>query len=353
MQPFAHLKVIELATVLAGPSVGMFFAELGAQVVKVENGTQGGDVTRSWKLPAETENVTAYFSAINYKKKYIDINLRKPKGLTELYELLADADILLTNFKSGSARNLGLNFSVLHANFPKLIVGQISGFKSVPSRTAYDVVVQAETGFMHMNGTPNSGPIKMPVALMDVLAAHQLKEGLLIALLQRAQTGLGSFVESNLEQAGIASLANQASNYLMQNHVAQRMGSQHPNIAPYGDTFVCADEKAIVLAIGSDEQFLKLLEIVGANKNKKLSALQSNAQRVQQRMLLVKALAPYFKKHSRDAILERCLAYQIPAGAILSMDEVFENPAAIELIREEWIDDVLTKRVSSIAFTIS
>ncbi len=350
---FNGLKVIELAGVLAGPSVGMFFAELGAHVLKIENGTAGGDVTRSWKLPTETESVSAYFSAINYKKDYLSLNLKTAQDLAHLFNLLKEADVLLTNFKAGSAAKFQLDFASLHAKFPKLIIGQISGFKSNPKRTAFDVVVQAETGFMYMNGTPQSAPIKMPVALMDVLAAHQLKEGLLIALLQRQKTGLGSFVETNLEQAGIASLVNQASNYLMQNYIAQPMGSAHPNIAPYGDTFVCKDQSKIVLAIGSDAQFAKLIDLLGADKNPNVKNYCTNKQRVTNRTELVELLTPYFSNINRDDILNECIKNQIPAGAIRAMDEVFENPAAQELVREETIEGVKTKRVSSIAFTIN
>jgi crotonobetainyl-CoA:carnitine CoA-transferase CaiB-like acyl-CoA transferase len=353
LQSFKDLVVVELASVLAGPSVGMFFAELGARVIKIENSAQGGDVTRSWRLPSEKEEITAYFSAINYQKEYLDLDLKKAENSTKLDGILNSADILLTNFKKGSAEKIGLGYDVLHQKFPFLIVGQISGFKSMPHRTAYDVVVQAETGFMHMNGSPNSGPIKMPVALMDVLAAHHLKEGLLIALLERAKTGKGCFVETNLEQAGIASLANQASNFLMQNHVAQAMGSQHPNIAPYGDSFVCKDQKAIVLAVGSDAQFVKMLQLLGAEENATLTSLSTNLLRVQQRKTLNNELAGYFERVPRDEILVKFIANNIPAGAIRSIDEVFNNPAAIELIREEEINGQATKRVSSIAFTIS
>jgi len=188
---------------------------------------------------------------------------------------------------------------------------------------------------------------------MDILAAHQLKEGILIALIERSKTGKGSFVETNLEQAGIASLANQASNFLMQNHVAMAMGSQHPNIAPYGDTFICADKKTIVLAVGSDLQYSKMLQLLSAEKNESLTNLHTNALRVKQRKALIKELARCFKCVNRDEILEKFITHNIPAGAIRSIDEVFENPAAIDLIREEVIDGQQTKRVSSIAFTIN
>ena len=183
---FNNLKVVELASVLAGPSVGMFFAELGAQVIKVEH-PEHPDVTRSWKIASENkeESASAYFSSINYKKEYIHLNLNKENDHFQLIELLKDTDILLTNFKKGDVEKFNLTDDLLLEVNPRLIHGKISGFGSDSDRVAYDLILQAETGFMSMNGTEDSGPVKMPVALIDVLAAHQLKEGILCALLER------------------------------------------------------------------------------------------------------------------------------------------------------------------------
>lgn len=348
-KPFSNLKIIELATVLAGPSVGMFFAELGAQVIKVEN-PNNPDVTRSWKLPNEKGDVSAYFSSVNFGKTYVKLDLTITHDRAELQLLLADADILLTNFKYGGAAKFNLDFKTLQEVFPKLIVGQISGFKSAPKRTAFDVVVQAETGWMHMNGTPDSAPLKMPVALMDVLAAHHLKEGLLIALLEREKTGQGKFVDVSLEEAGLASLTNQASNYLMTGHIPQRIGSQHPNIAPYGDTFICADNKSIVLAVGSDAQFKKLIAQLGADGKIAQEKFSSNQSRVANRDQLIAFLKPYFKAAKRDHVLEKLIQHEVPAGAIRSMDDVFESRVAREMINTEKIDNQKTQRVKSVIF---
>src|SRR5690606_24722143 len=159
----------------------MFFAELGAKVVKVEHPLHG-DVTRSWKLPSEDENaeVSAYFSSVNYKKEYRKLDYTKAADRQEFLDLVASADILLTNFKVGDAEKFNLTTEVLQGVNPKLIHGRISGFGQDSDRVAYDLILQAESGFMSMNGTPESGPVKMPVALIDVLAAHQLKEGILV-----------------------------------------------------------------------------------------------------------------------------------------------------------------------------
>ncbi|MCX6296683.1 MAG: CoA transferase, partial [Bacteroidetes bacterium] len=211
---FKDLKVIELANVLAGPAVGMFFAELGAQVIKIENKSTNGDVTRSWKIAKEDQkiNSSAYYASVNWNKKSMFLDLKDASDKSKIIELIKEADIVISNYKKGDDIKLGMDFETLKKTNPTLIYAHISGFGEENSRTAFDIVLQAETGFMFMNGTKESGPIKMPVALIDILAAHQLKEGVLVALIKRMQTGNGSKVSVSLYDSAIASLANQATN---------------------------------------------------------------------------------------------------------------------------------------------
>jgi len=347
------LKIVELATVLAGPAVGMFFAELGAKVTKVENPRTGGDVTRSWKLAMEDQEhpISAYFCSINAFKEHVFLDLTIPGDRLKLDVYLEEADILLVNFKKGDSQKFDLDPKDLFKRFPRLIVGNIAGFKSQPDRTAYDVVVQAECGFMGMNGTADSGPIKLPVALMDILAAHQLKEGLLVALLQRTISGEGSWVEASLEEAALTALANQASNYLMNQVVAQRIGSLHPNIAPYGETFVCQDGKEIVLAVGSDGQFMKMCEILGDYNLASDLRFTQNSSRVRNRAELGSALSILFKQTDRDNILSRLIENNVPAGGIRQLDEVLESKFAKSLIIETDETGRKGRRMSTIGFS--
>src|ERR1041384_6818530 len=214
--PFKDLKVIELASVLAGPAVGMFFAELGADVLKIENPKNGGDITRQWKNASEKPgDLSAYYASVNWGKSSVSLDISDEKGRRQLFAWLQNADVLIMNFKAGDAEKLGLDFPSLSARFPKLICGYLTGYGENDPRPAFDLVMQAETGFMSMNGTPESGPLKMPVAIIDIMAAHQLKEGLLTALFLRERSGKGSCVKVSLFDAAIASLANQASNFLM------------------------------------------------------------------------------------------------------------------------------------------
>lgn len=350
---FEHLIIIDLSSVLAGPSVATFFAELGAKVIKVEHPVNG-DVTRSWKLKTEPAEAPlgAYYASVNYKKEIRRLDLTSPNDRWVLLGLLKDADILITNFKQGDAEKFGLERSSLLEINPRLIEGRIIGYSSQPARIAYDVVLQAETGFMYMNGTPNSGPVKMPVAIIDVVAAHQLKEGLLCALYERERTGKALLVECSLEKAGLSALVNQASNYLMADHIAQPMGSLHPNIAPYGEMYQCADNHWLVLAVGSDRQFSALCSLLGLEALAKDTKYSNNTNRILHRRDLHALLQAGLQKRKASEWVTLLTEHQVPAGCIASMDQVMANPTAKEMIREENIEGVATKRLTSIAFTL-
>ena len=345
------LLVIDASTVLAGPSVGSFFAEAGAKVIKVEHPIHR-DVTRSWKLPSESadNDVSAYFSSINYLKEYRYLNLKKDEDHAEFLSLLRSADILISNFKKGDDERLHIQDTLLHEINPKLIIGKINGYGDESDRVAYDLILQAESGFMSMNGTPESGPVKMPVALIDVLAAHHLKEGLLIALIQRLKTGKGKSVSVSLYDAAISSLVNQASNYLMTGHVPSRIGSLHPNIAPYGELFTTSDGAMITLAIGSDLHFGKLCTTLALENLNIDDRFQSNQMRVKNRDDLFMILNEAISHRSSVELLLALQELNVPAGKIRDLREVFEDENARKLIRREMIDGTDTARITSIAF---
>ena len=348
---FSNLVILDLSTVLAGPSVATFFAELGAKVIKIEN-TNVPDVTRSWKLPGENSesSVSAYFSSINYKKEYVKLNLKVPADHEEFLKLVATADLLISNFKLGDEVKFGIQDEVLRKINPNLICGKITGFGDESDRVAYDLILQAESGFMSMNGTPESGPVKMPVALIDVLAAHHLKEALLLALLRLKTTGVAKTVTVSLYDAAICSLTNQASNYLMENHIPKRIGSLHPNIAPYGEIFSTKERLLITFAIGSDVHFKKLCNFLQLEELVNNVDYLHNSSRVKNRVKLEILLQEKLITKSSQEILERMTIDNVPCGKINSLNVVFEDSAAKSLIREEVIDGHLTKRVTSIAF---
>jgi len=354
MNIFEKLKVIELSSVLAGPLVGTFFAELGAEVIKIENSNTGGDVTRSWKLSGENphQSISAYYAAANYGKTSLLRNLKNGSDYQEILSLIKKADIVLANFKPGDAQKLKLDYETLHPVNPSLIYGEISGFSENDPRVAYDVVVQAETGYMSMNGEPESPPLKMPLALIDMLAAHQMKEGILYTLLQRSVDGKGRKVTVSLYDSAVASLANQASNWLMNKHIPKRIGSLHPNIAPYGETFTCQDGKWIVLAIGSDQQFAKLAYSLGLPELPDHPHFSTNAGRVLHRQELASIIKVEFLKKPLKDWKVLLLEQDIPFGEIKDLQAVFDEGRAKELILEQEIDGIATKRVKTVAFKI-
>lgn len=324
---FQDLLVVELAAVLAGPTVGQFFAELGARVIKVENPHLGGDVTRSWKSTHEvTDDRSAYFACCNWGKESVALDLTNAADKASLYQLIARADMVIASYKPGDAEKLGVNYEQLRSVNPRLIYGAITGYGEADARVGYDAVIQAEAGWMHLNGDPNGPPTKLPVAFVDLFAAHQLKEGLLVALLNRERTGLGDYVSVNLLQTALSSLANQATNYLVGGYNPQRQGSAHPNIAPYGDLFTTLDNEHLLLAVGTDRQFADLWALLVGGEVP--PDFKTNAQRVAHRDALVHRLAEAICGWRADSLLEQLHRLKIPGGQVRSVAEALREPLA-------------------------
>ncbi|UTW60808.1 CoA transferase [bacterium SCSIO 12741] len=339
------LKIVELASVLAGPAVGMFFAEMGCTVTKVES-RKAGDITRRWKLPTESSEapISAYYSSVNWNKEVLRLDYLNAEDFETLRSYLQEADVVITNFKHGDGEKFGLTYAHLIEINPKLIVGEINGFGPDSPRAAFDVVLQAETGFISMSGHPDGDPVKMPVALIDVLAAHQLKEGLLVALLNQKRP---QRVTVSLYEAALASLVNQATNFLMEEHVPQPMGTLHPNIAPYGDLFYSSDNLPLVLAVGNNKQFESLLKVLSIEP---LPSLASNELRVKNRAELQAVLQEKIGTWKREDFFKSCLKHSIPMGRVLNLKEVFEQPEAQSLVLEENREGVKTRRVKTTVF---
>jgi len=350
-QFFSDLKVIELAGVLAGPSVGLFFAELGAKVIKIENPKIGGDVTRNWKLKTEnpSSETSAYFWCVNANKEFLLIDLSVENELQMFYDLIKTADILITNFKLGDDIKFKVDYHTLKILNPSLIYASINGFGKTSPRTAYDLILQAESGFMSINGELNANPLKMPVALIDILAGHQLKEAVLIALLRKYKSGEGSYVTVSLFDTAISSLANQATNWLIAHHLPSAQGSLHPNIAPYGELFQTKDNHYITFAIGSDKQFKSLCQILDIDLKMHV-AYETNQERVKHRESLFDVLHQRIKQIDFQLLFESCLQRDVPIGKIRNIQEVFELPDAQKLIHRFVYQGQTINSISSISF---
>ena len=327
--PLAGLLVVELAGVLAGPSVGMFLAELGARVIKIE--PPDGDVTRSWRVAGEapTDGRSAYFTAMNWGKEFVTLNLKAEPDWQLFLRILALADVLLTAYRPSDALGERVKKAALARTSSGLVVGEISGYGPAVEQAGYDAIVQAETGFVSMNGEAGHEGHKMPVALMDVLAAHQLKQGILVALLQKAATGKGQAVAVSLMDAGLAALANQATNWLVAGYLPQPEGSSHPNIVPYGTAFALADGRQVVLAVGTDKQFEALCSILGIAL---VAGWATNAGRVAHRTAVDGAIAHALARWESGTFLAECLQAHIPAGQVNTVAQALQTPAALPML---------------------
>jgi crotonobetainyl-CoA:carnitine CoA-transferase CaiB-like acyl-CoA transferase len=354
---FNGLKVVEFASVLAGPAVGMFFAELGAEVVKIENKTTGGDITRGWKQTSEdpASSISAYWCSVNWGKQHLFLDLTDPADRAQAIALALAADVVISNFKPSSARRMGVDAASLRAQNKRLIFAQLNAYADPEDESpAFDAVLQAEAGFLYMNGEPDRPPVKMPVAMIDTLAAHQLKEGILIALLHRERSGEGSTLTTSLLESALASLVNQACNFLMNGNIPQRMGTRHPNIAPYGDVFETADGLPVLLAVGTERQFKQLCTCLDVPDLWQQIEFQSNTARVKHREQLNTILAAAIAKQNLDELMTAFKNLGVPAARIRDMQQVFEISTAQEMILEETLPDgTPTKRMKTVVFSIA
>jgi len=324
-KPFEGLKVLELSSVLAGPLAGSFFAEGGSEVVKVEH-PEYGDVTRSWRSKGEETDtdISAYYASANTGKNVVRVDLGSVDGAKWLEEELKSTDVLLQNFKEGDLAKFRLEPEDVAERFPELVHIRLVGFADEPTRLAYDVVVQAETGFMHMNG--DSDPTRMPVALMDVLASEQIRSAALAGLYSREKGVRGWYSEVSLERSGLAALVNRATNYLMNGQEQNRLGSAHPNIAPYGDIIRLGSRSDVVLAVGNNSQFKGLCDVFGCGELATEEKYATNALRVENRDGLIAELRECAERvDCTESFMEDLLLKGVPAGVIRPLSEVFAN----------------------------
>ncbi|MDC3321624.1 CoA transferase, partial [bacterium] len=330
------LFVLDLSAVLAGPSCSQFLAELGADVIKIESARGGsGDVTRSWRLPVEARDGldSSYFQCCNSGKRSVAVDISKAEGLALVQRLGAKAEVILASYKPGDAKKLQVDYESFKKINPSVIYGQISGYGGEDPRSGFDAVIQAESGLQYMNGDPSGKPVKMPLAMVDLLTAHQLKEGVMTSLLHRERTGEGSFVEADLMGSAVSSLANQATGYLLRGIVPERMGSDHPSIVPYGTIFECGDSKMIVFGVGADHQFQRLCEVLQIEDMSSDERFRTNRARVLNRETCISKLRDALSRVTdREVLLEKLKNLSVPAAGVNKMDEVFELNRASELV---------------------
>ncbi len=333
-KPLSGLKVLELARILAGPWCGQLLADLGAEVIKIERPGVGDD-TRQWGPPFITDadgNAwgAAYFHSCNRGKSSVAIDLESEDGQAAIGALVAEADVVIENFKVGGLAKYGLDYSSLKRINQRLIYASITGFGQdgpYAARAGYDYIIQGMSGLMDITGDPEAEPQKVGVAVVDIFTGLYTATAILAAIRGRDLTGEGSYIDMSLLDSATAILANQGMNYLASGVSPTRLGNAHPNIAPY-QVFEVADGH-VIIAVGNDGQFRKLCEAIGANQLLADDLYQSNKSRVANRESLQKALQPSLKTLTRAQLLAILETAGVPAGPINRIEDVFNDPQIV------------------------
>ena len=335
-QPLTGIRVLDLSRVLAGPWASQILGDLGADVVKVERPGSGDD-TRAWGPPwlkdadGQPTRESAYFLCTNRNKRSITVDMASPEGQQTLRDLAAKADIVLENFKTGGLQQYGLDYASLNAINPRLIYCSITGFgQSGPyaARPGYDFLIQAMGGLMSITGVPDdeagAGPQKVGVALTDILTGLYATIGILAALQERNRSGLGQHIDTALLDVQVATLANQASNYLVGGVVPRRMGNAHPSIVPY-QTFPTADSD-MILAVGNDGQFARFCQVAGHPEWAQDERFATNPQRVRHRAELIPLLRQTTVMRTTAEWVSALEQADVPCGPVNRLDQVFADP---------------------------
>ncbi len=332
--PLSGIRVIELARVLAGPWAGQMLADMGADVIKVEN-PDGGDDTRAWGPPfvegKDGENLSAaYYHATNRGKRSIAVDLKTAEGQEVVRRLVASADVLIENFKLGGLKKYGLDYESLRAINPKLVYCSITGFGQdgpYASLAGYDYIVQGMSGFMSITGEADGQPMKAGVAIADIFTGIYAVTAIQAALIHAMKTGEGQMVDMALLDVMSAVLANQNMNYLISGNAPTRLGNAHPNISPY--EVIPVSDGHIILAVGNDGQFGRFCKILGVDALAEDARFATNKARVANRDEVRRLLVAETQKWTKADLLGACGNDAVPAGPINSIAEMFNDPQIV------------------------
>ncbi len=355
LKPLQKFKILDLSRILAGPFATQLLADLGAEVLKVE--PPEGDPTRGWGPPFEDGDPghpfggeSAYFRCANRGKASSVLDLHSAEGRARLLELIKDADVLVENFLPDSAERLGLTWAKLHKAHPKLILASIRGFApdvKASRRAGYDFIIQAESGWMSITGEAGGRPMKVGVALVDVLAALYCANGIQAALLHRERSGEALHVQVPLMEAALAGLVNVGSSALMTGRAPERYGNAHPQIVPY-QTFPCADGE-VAIGVGGDKQF-EILALWLSLPLEENPDWRRNRGRVQDRERLVALIKEQLAARAAEDIVRFCDQNAIPASRVRTVDEVlFRKAGDLHHLIQPLVDPETGRMVPTLA----
>lgn len=321
----AGIRVLDLSRVLAGPYCTMLLADLGAEVIKVEQ-PGAGDETRSWGPPFKNGH-SAYFLCVNRNKRSMTLNLRHPEGVAVVKKLAGEVDVLVENFRVGFLDGLGLGYAELSQLNPGLIYCSISGYGPTGPYAAlpgYDFIIQGTGGLMSITGEADGPPVKVGVAIVDLTAGMMAAYGILAGLRFRDRTGRGQKLDISLLHVLLGWLANQGSNYLVGDLLPGRMGNDHPNIAPY--RAFKARDRYFNIAVGNDKQWVLLCRVIGRPEWIQDARFRTNGDRVVNREILAGELGRIFTSKTADEWIAELKKAGVPCGPINDLSEVFSDP---------------------------
>jgi len=334
--PLSHIRVLDLSRILAAPWAGQTLADLGAEVIKIER-PGAGDDTRSWGPPylrdpqGQETRESAYYLAANRGKRSMALSLDSQEGQQVVRELAMRSDIVLENYKAGTLARYGLDAQSLRKLNPRLIYCSVTGFGQTGPRRdqpAYDFLIQAMGGLMSVTGAPDGrpggGPQKVGIPIVDLMTGMYATVSVLAALARRGETGLGETIDIGMLDVQVATLSNQAMNYLVSGRVPARNGNAHPNIQPQ-DVYACADGD-VILVVGNDGQFAKLCAVLELDELARDERFARNAQRVRNIGQLAPLLRACFGRWRREDLIQVLDAAGVPCGPINSIAHVFEDP---------------------------
>ena len=322
------LKVIDLSRVLGGPYCTQILADHGADVLKIE--PPQGDETRGWGPPFDAQGVASYFIGLNRNKRGGVMDLTQPAVREQLLALLADADVLVENFKTGTLEKWGLGFETLHARFPRLVHCRVSGFGAdgpLGGLPGYDAAIQALCGIMSVNGEPDAQggePLRVGLPVVDMVTGLNAALGIMFALNERQRSGRGQFVEAALYDCGLSLLHPHAANHLMDGRVPRRTGNAHPNITPY-DLYATGSDP-IFLAVGNDRQFATLCRLIDADELAADDRFASNGQRSVNRAPLKALLEAKLAAHQCRPLADALVRAGVPCAPIQDVAAALADP---------------------------
>jgi len=356
--PLQGIKVLDLSRILAGPWAGQMLADLGADVIKVER-PGAGDDTRSWGPPYMPtsagfedgeERQAAYFQTANRGKRSLCVDMSSAEGQAIIKQLAGKADVLIENFKVGGLAKYGLDYATLSALNPELIYCSITGFGQTgpyKDRAGYDFMIQAMGGLMSVTGDANGEPMKVGVALADVMTGLYASNAIQGALIHQLRTGQGQHIDLALLDVQVATLANQAMNYLATGDNTKRLGNSHPNIVPY-QAFATADGH-LILAVGNDGQFHRFCQVAGQPELAHQGDYATNSLRVANRDTLVPLVVAIMLQQTTDWWLAKLNEVGVPCGPICTIDQVFDNPQIQARDMQLELDHATLGKVASVA----